>query len=352
MTTLKEGEKQHKREPGWARAANWFIDVTWSTVWGGLKSVTKGFDVFLIGLSYFPVAPLRQVGLDTAVLRGWLNSVKRLATPQLFQSMSYGLNSSLVKLAMKNAIDNKTDHRMEIVTTLLSRGGILSKDSLYSMSLFSNLFFLDFDSLVDHPQWLHTAIQHNAVHDNLKYELLLKTISSTIFQKHKFAEQLLDGEQNFFKSIQNDKNKHDELWMRVLGESTDTVVRTLIECTPKHLLTPQRLEPLFAQRKNVFQRKDISVETFQTLQARGFDIEGLLTTILNEHMYYPKHPSRPNTNSIPLEASLERNPALKEVVQHARNMKQKHRLISSVALGETPGPTHEDQPLLQRKRKM
>lgn len=353
MRIFKRDKKNNNREHVFEQAGNWLIDTVWSTIWGGLKSVTKGFDVFLIGLSYLPVVPLRTVGLDTAIQQGWLNSVKRLAKPQLFRSMSYGVNSSLVKLAMKNAIDNTTDHRMEIVTTLLSRGGILSKDSLYSRSLFSNVF-VDYDVLVDHPQWLHTAIQHNAVHDNLKYELLLKTISSTIFQKHKFAEQLLDVEQNFFKSIQKDLHIHNELWKRVIEDASDATVRNLLKCTPKHLLTPQRLEPLFAQRTNVFQRKDISVETFRTLEARGFDIEGLLTTIVSEHLYYPKRPARPHIDGISLQASLERNPALQEVVEHARNMKQKHRLMSSVAQEEDPhSPFAETaSPILERKRKM
>lgn len=349
MTTLKDGEKQHKREPGLARAANWFIDVTWSTVWGGLKSVTKVFDAFLIGLSWLPLSPLRQVGLDTAVQRGWLNSVQRLATPKLFQSMSYGFNSSLVQLAMKSAIDNKTQQHMEIVTILLSHGGILSKDSLYSRSLFSNIF-LDFDILADHPQWIRTAIQHNAVHDNLKYQLLLKAIGRTVFQKHKIAEQLLDVEQNFFKSIQDDLNTHNELWRRVIEDGSDESVRYLIGCTQKHLLTPQRLEPLFAQRGNMAsQRKDISVETFYALEARGFDIEGLLTTIVSEHLHYPKRTHKINSNCISIQASLERNPALKEVVEHAQNTKQNTRLLTSIAPKDHDS---SETPAVQRKRKM
>lgn len=354
MKKFKHDEKPHNREPVLERSANWFMDLTLSTVWGGLKGITKGFDVFLIGLSWLPVSPLRKVGLDTAIQNGWLNSVKRLATPQLFQSMSYGFNSSVVQLAMKSAIDNnKIEQSMEIVSVLLTHGGILSKDSLYSQSLFSNLF-LDFDALLDHPQWVHTAVNNRAVHDNLKYELLMKTMSSRIFQEHKCAEQLLDVERNYFKTIQTDPKKHDELWARVLEHGSDAVVRNLIECTPKHLLTPQRLEPLFAQRTNVFQRKDISEATFRTLEARGFDIEGLLTTILSEHLHYPKRPTGPNTHSIPLQDSFERNPALKDVVEHARNIKQKQRLMNSVAQEETVDPSHKDRTAstVLRKRKM
>lgn len=351
MKPFNQDEKPYNRDPIFVRAADRLINLTLSTVWGGLKIATKGFDALLIGLSWLPVSPLRKVGLDTAIQRGWLNSVKRLATPQLFQSMSYGFNSSVVQLAMKSAIDNKTEQSMEIVTILLTHGGSLSKDSLYSQSLFSNLF-LDFSALLDHPQWVDTAIQHSAVHDNLKYKLLLKTLSNKFFQKHTFAEQLLDVEQNFFKSIQNDLNIHNELWRRVIEDGSDAAVRHLIGCTPKHLLTPQRLEPLFAQRPDVFQRKDISEATFNALEARGFDIEGLLTTIVSEHLYYPKRPVRPHIDSISIQASLERNPALKQVVEHARNTKQKQRLISSVELEETPGSAHEVQPPLQRKRKM
>ena len=350
MKTFKQDEKPHNREPVWERSANWLMHLTWSTVWGGLKSITKGFDVFLMGLSWLPFSPLRKVGLDTAIQNGWFNSVKRLARPQLFQSMSYGFNSSVVQLAMKSAIHNKTEQSREIVTILLTHGGILSKDSLYSQSLFSNLF-LDFDSLTDHPQWVHTAIQHNAVHDNLKYQLLLKTLGSTFFQEHKFAEQLLDVEQNFFKSIQNDLNTHNELWRRVIEDGSDAAVRHLIGCTPKHLLTPQRLEPLFAQRTNVFQRKDISEATFHALEARGFDIEGILTTIVSEHLYYPKRPVRPHIDAISIQASLERNPALKQVVEHARNTKQSARLLKSIAHEESP--LSEDPALAAKpKRKM
>jgi len=353
MKPFNPDEKPHHRDPMFVRATNRLIDLTLSTVWGGLKGVTKGFDALLMGLSWLPVSPLRKVGLDTAIQNGWLNSVKRLATPQLFQSMSYGFNSSVVQLAMKSAIDNKNEPSREIVTILLTHGGILSKDSLYSKSLFSNLF-LDFGTLLDHPQWVHTAIRHNAVHDNLKYQLLLKTLSSTFFQKQQFAEQLLDVEQNFFKSIQNDLRIHNELWRRVIEDSSDAAVRHLIGCTPKHLLTPQRLEPLFAQRPDVFQRKDISEATFHALEARGFDIEGLLTTIVSEHLYYPKRPVRPHIDAISIQASLDRNPALKQVVEHARNIKQKQRLINSVSLEETPGAAQEKQldPTVQRKRKM
>lgn len=317
---------------------------------GSLEAVVTGFDVFLIGLSWLPIQPMRKVGLDTAIQHGWLNSVKRLATPQLFQSMSYGSNSSVVQLAMKSAIDNKTEQSMDIVSILLTNGGVLSKDSLYSQSLFSNLF-LDFGVLLDHPQWVHTAIQHNAVHDNLKYTMLLKTLSNTFFQKYKFAEQLLDVEQNFFKIIQNDLNIHNELWRRVIEDGSDAAVRHLIGCTPKNLLTPQRLEPLFAQRPDVLQRKDISEATYHALEARGFDIEGLLTTIVSEHLYYPKRPVRPHIDAISIQASLERNPALKQVVEHARNTKQSARLLKSIAHEQAPLPEFSALAAKQ-KRKM
>lgn len=336
MKSFKHDKKPHHRDPMFVRAANRLISL-----------VTKGFDVFLMGLSCLPVSPLRKIGLDTAIQRGWVNSVKRLATPQLFQSMSYGFNSSLVQLAMKSAVDNKTEQRMEIVSILLTHGGVLSKDSLYSPSLFSNLF-LDFGALLNHPQWVHTAIQHNAVHDNLKYTMLLKTLSNTFSQKYKFAEQLLDVEQNFFKSIQTDLNIHNELWRRVIEDGSDAAVRHLIGCTPKNLLTPQRLEPLFAQRPTVLQRKDISEATYHALEARGFDIEGLLTTIVSEHLYYPKRPVRPHIDAISIQASLERNPALKEVVEHARNMKQSARLLKSIAHEEAPLP---ESPALAAKPK-
>lgn len=345
MKIFKRDEKPHNREPAFFVAAHWLVDTTWSTIWSGLKAVGKGFDALLMGLSWLPVSSLRKVGLDTAVRRGWVTSVKRLATPELFRSMTHNFNRRLVQLAMKDAINQKAKHSTDIVTTLLSHGGVLSKGSLYSNSLFSGLL-LDLNPLTNHPQLVRTAIEHNAVHDDLKYDIFLKAISSPTFQKHNFAEQMLDAWKDFFKNAQQDAFLHDHLWKKVIQEGSDAVVRKLIECTPQHLLTPFRLSPVFAQRT------DISVSTFNMLEQRGLDIEDIINSILKTYSQWPSHQSYLNVNKNAMSSHvwLENNFALKEVVEHARNIKQNNRLLQCMTEDNEEPKTSLVS--VQRKRKM
>lgn len=346
MKTSKRDEKPHNREPALFAAADWLIDTaervidaTWSTIGAGVKGITMGFDTLLMGLSWLPVSPLRKVGLDTAIQRGWVNSVKRLATPQLFRSISYNLNCSFVQLAIKNAINTETNESMEIANILLSHGGILSKDSLYNTGSFLNLTY--------HPELIRTAIEHDAVHDDLKYDILWKTLDRPTLENHNFAEQMLSVWKDFFKHAQHDAFFHNGLWSNVTRKGSDAVVQKLIECTPQHLLTPLQLFPLFALRT------DISVSTFHLLEQRGFDIEEVIDSILNTYSRHPNHQSyvTVSKHAMSVDVWLENNPALKEVVEHAQNMKQNKLLLQSVAV-EDPTPKSEVLEPVQRKRKM
>lgn len=321
-------------------------------IWGSLKAVVKVFDVFLIGLSWLPIQPLRQVGLDTAVRCGWLNSVKRLATPQFFQSMPLDLNCSIMLDAGVRATRNdSSDNHIEIFTTLLSNGGVLSDNSFQSGFFFSDFTLFTLNSLVRRTPWLTMAIKHNAVHDDIKCTLLLKSMADKTCQYEKIPEQILSAWSAFFKNIQHDKIAHDGLWANVIDKGSDTLVQKLIECTPQHLLTPQRLSPLFAQRTTVSQRTDISTSTFGALEARGFDLEDLLTTILRDQYYWPTNPP-PNKNPVFPEQSFKRNPALKEAIEHAQNIKQKKRMLEAMDGNTYARENCATKPQVATRRKM
>lgn len=170
-------------------------------------------------------------------------------------------------------------------------------------------------------------------------------------QYEKIPEQILSAWSAFFKNIQHDKIAHDGLWANVIDKGSDTVVQKLIECTPQHLLTPQRLAPLFAQRTTVSQRTDISTSTFGALEARGFDLEDLLTTILRDQHYWPKNPP-PNTNPVFPEQSFNRNPALKEAIEHAQNIKQKKRMLEAMDGNTYAQEDCATKPQVATRRKM
>lgn len=315
-----------------------------SAVWMGFKGVGKGFNVGLIGLSWLPIPPLRWVALEIAVDQGWLKTVQRLATKRLFRSMPASMNYSLVLTAGDHSTKNYTkDHHIEIFNTLMRNGGVLSKQSFYRNFLFS---YFTLHSLMIYPERVILAIENNAVHDDTKLAMFMESLQRISTKTEKLSELMMDTWHEFFSKIQHDTKTHEALWEAVLKDGRDEVVRQLILCTPQELLTPQRFKAIFSHRT------DISLATLNAIVERGFEIEDLLHNIIMLRISHSQ--IRTKSYTLQMDEWLNRNPALKEFVEHARNIKQKERLVARISDEENTEPAHipSEASLVQRKRKM
>lgn len=297
----------------------------------------------LIGASWIPLPPLQWIGLSAAVWQGRLKSVQRLAKPSVFKTMPRAINNEIVRKAGDQAKDSTTLERKEIFNVLLCNGAVVTQQSFHANWLFT-IFSLK--NLIE-------ATQNDTVHDDTKYEMFMYCIKSNSKLLQQLTEPMMVQWSGFFTKLQDNPNDQLKLWNSVLNHGSSALVEKLVECTPVTHLTPQRLYC-------VFDRQGLTPATFDALIAKGLDIEDML---LASAQSKPQcidlstnalAPNTPKVNQMIQHKWLERNPVLKEVVEHARNIKQKQRLITSVAQEETPKPTHEDHitPTLQRKRKM
>lgn len=237
----------------------------------------------------------------------------------------------------------------EVFNTLLRNGAVVTQKSFYRDWLFT-VFTLD--HLLQDPKRAALSIQHNAIHDDTKYEMFMHCLNSRSPLLNQLAEPMLVQSADFFTKLQENNTLYTQLWNTIVKNRLPVLLEKLVECTPVAQLTPKRLY-------DVFNRSDTTRRTFDAVIAKGLDIEDIL--LASAHSKYQcviletntLVPNTPKINDRVQRNWVEGNPSLKEVVEHSRNVKQKTRL-DSIAQNKTPNPPHEETVslILQRKRKM
>lgn len=306
--------------------------------------------MILIGASWIPLPPLQWLGLSAAVSQGRLKSVQRLAKPAVFKTMPWFVNDDIVRKAGEKAKGYTTLEHKEVFNTLLRNGAVVTQKSFYRDWLFT-VFTLD--HLLEDPKRAALSIQHNAIHDDTKYEMFMHCLNSHSTLLNQLTEPMMVQWADFFVKLQENNTQRTQLWNNIVKNRFPFLVEKLVKCTPVAHLTPERLY-------NIFDCGDTTRGTFDALIAKGLDIEDMLLASAHSKSQCvivatnTLAPNTPKINGRVQQKWLERNPSLKEVVEHARNVKQKTRLIDSIAHNEIPNPPYEEMadPILQRKRKM
>ena len=221
----------------------------------------------------------------TAVFQGWLlknavrqenvNTVQRLATPELFEKLSESMVAKIMTVACQKASKMKPSGNSEIILEhLLHNGGVLSVYCVNTTISFNtekpSLGILGY-------KWMQMAVDCNAVHDNLKYIMLRQSIhnhdlNANIYG-HELSESILAKWPDYFLHQQHYSRVRNQIWQHITEKGSDTLLRLLIEITPNDYIKIDYL-------KNLHKRDDyplpLSVETLDALHQKGFTTERLM----------------------------------------------------------------------------
>lgn len=238
--------------------------------------------------------------LKNAVRHENITSVKRLATPELFDKMSENMVAQIMTVACKKASEMKPTHNSEaILEHLFHNGGVLSihcintsfKDNKPSLGILGH-------------KWMQMAVDCDAVHDNLKYTMLRGSIHNHQLNAdrygHELSESIVAKWPDYFVHQQNYSAIRKQIWEHITEKGSDKLLRLFVEITPKEYIKTDYL-------RHLHQRKDyptaLSVETLNALHQKGFAIENLM------HLWITGNETS-NMKRGNLEGYLDRNPTL------------------------------------------
>lgn len=267
----------------------------------------------------------------TAVFQGWLlknavrqenvNTVQRLATPQLFETMSEHMVAKIMTVACKNASQMNPSRNSEIILDhLFHNGGVLSIQCIHT-SFHDNKPSLGILGY----KWMQMAVDCNAVHDNLKYTMLREGIHNhkhnALQYGHELSESIVAKWPEHFIDHQFFLPDRGTLWRHITENGSDTLLRLLIEITPKDYIKIDYLR--YLHERNDYP-KPLSVETLEALHHKGFPIDSLMCLWITGNETSSRTPKD-------LKAHLDRNPTLvKNIAQLEDNLavaEQRQRLL-------------------------
>ena len=275
--------------------------------------------------------------LKNAVRRENVNTVQRLATPQLFETLSEAAVAKIMTVACKNASQMKPSRNSEIILDhLFHNGGVLSIQCIHT-SFKDNKPSLGILGY----KWMQMAVDCNAVHDNLKYAMLRQGIHNHDLNAnrygHELSESVLAKWPNYFLTL--DPNMRERLWKQIAEKGSDRLLRLFIEITPKDYIKIDYLR--YLHERNYYP-KPLSVETLEALHHKGFSIYSLMCLWITG-----KETS--NRTSQDFKAHLDRNPTLvKNITQLEDNLavaEQRQRLLD-----ETEQVYNADTPKVKARK--
>lgn len=257
--------------------------------------------------------------LTNAVRRENVNTVQRLATSELFETLPEHMVAKIMTLACKNASRMKPSCNSEVILEhLLRNGGVLSIQCIH------NSFKDNKPSLgILGYKWMQMAVDCNAVHDNLKYTMLREGIHNHDLNAnrygHELSESVLAKWPNYFLTL--DPNMRERLWKRIAEKGSDRLLRLFIEITPKDCIKIDYLR--YLHERNDYP-KPLSVETLETLHQKGFPIDLLMRLWVTGNEKSDMTPKN-------LKCHLDRNPTLvKNITQFEDKLavaEQRQRLL-------------------------
>lgn len=240
------------------------------TVWR-----TAGWGV--IALSLIPLPPFQWWALYTAISHGRVRTVKLLARGWVFAIMPASVNSKMMlKAGYRASKSHSTEANNQIFRWLLTHGGVISQKSFLRNWLYTYFSLSTFACLED---WAELAVEHNAIADDTKYELLLHCVEHSYYGckyiDHKprymaLCTAMLDKWGPFFHAVQENEDLHVALWDSVLKDGSPETMNALLRHTPAlHVVNIM---------ERVVRCKKFTVETLNAVATR-MDVQDTLDQV-------------------------------------------------------------------------
>ena len=238
----------------------------------------------VIALGFIPFPPFQWWALYTAISHGRTRAVKLLARRWVFALMPASVNAKIMlRAGYRASKSHSTTANKRIFEWLLDHGGIISKKSFYKGCLYTEF---DLGGFACHEGWVERAMEHNAIADDTKYELLLDCLKYGFYgSKHveannrrvRLCATIVSIWGPFFNALQNDEEIRATLWKSVLEDGSPETVNTLLLHTPTaHIAKVMEL---------VVHSRKCSLDTLHAVATHG-DVHNTLNQV------YEKYSSR------------------------------------------------------------
>lgn len=198
----------------------------------------------VIALGLIPFPPFQWWALYTAVSHGRTRTVKLLARRWMFAMMPASVNAKIMlRAGYRASKSHSTTANEQIFTWLLTHGGIISQKT-FDRGLWYTYF--DLSSFACLEDWAERAVEHNAIADDTKYELLLHCIEHSYYG-NKYVDQepryiglctaMLEKWGAFFHTVQEEEELRVALWDAVFkGGSPETLNALLRHTSSSHVV--------------------------------------------------------------------------------------------------------------------
>lgn len=193
----------------------------------------------VIALALIPLPPFQWWALYTAVSHGRVRTVKLLARRWVFAMMPASVNAKMMlRAGYRASTSDSTDANKQIFKWLLTHGGIISQKSFLSGWLYTYFSLSTFACL---ENWVELAVEHNAIADDTKYELLLHCVKHSYYGcpyvDHKprymaLCTAMIEKWRAFFHAVQEGEDLRVALWDSVLKDGSPETMNALLRHTP------------------------------------------------------------------------------------------------------------------------
>lgn len=236
---------------------------------------TAGWSV--IALAIIPLPPFQWWALYTAISHGRKRTVQLLARHWVFAMMPASVNAKMMlRAGYRAGTSDSTDAHTQIFRWLLTHGGIISQKSFLSGWLYTYFSLSTFACLED---WAELAVEHNAIADDTKYELLLHCVEHSYYgcpyvdhdpRYMALCTAMLDKWGAFFHAVQESEDLREALWDSVLKDGSPETINTLLRYTPApHVVTIM---------ERVVRSKKCTLETLEAV-AIHMDVQDVLNQL-------------------------------------------------------------------------
>lgn len=193
----------------------------------------------VIALGIIPFPPFQWWALYTAVSHGRTRTVKLLGRRWVFAWMPASVNATIMlRAGYRASKSHSTIANKQIFTWLLTHGGVISQKSFDQGWLYTYFSFSSFACL---ENWAERAIEHNAIADDTKYELLLDCIEHSYYgspyvdhdpRYMALCTAMLEKWGAFFQTVQEDEELRVHLWNAVFKGGSPQTMNALLRHTP------------------------------------------------------------------------------------------------------------------------
>jgi len=272
----------------------------------------------VIALGIIPFPPFQWWALYTAVSHGRTRTVKLLGRRWVFAWMPASVNATIMlRAGYRASKSHSTIANKQIFTWLLTHGGVISQKSFDQGWLYTYFSFSSFACL---ENWAERAIEHNAIADDTKYDLLLNCIEHSYYgnpyidhnpRYMALCMSMLEKWGAFFHTVQEDEELRVNLWNAVVkGGSPETMNTLLRHTSASHVLNIM---------ERVGNSKKCTVETLNAV-ATHMDVHDML------HQLHKNASTQFYRNPPDFETWLSNNFRLSEAYSAYCNQQQNARL--------------------------